>query len=196
MRWLTIILMLLILWGFAFFQFLNAIPKLSIGDAVSTDTIVVLTGGSLRVAHGLESLARRDAKKLFITGVGEGVSVDALLEANNVPDYIRTMAEGKVFLGYQATDTRGNAQETAEWIKRERYRSIRLVTANYHQPRALIEFQHVMPEVVMVSDPVFPKEFKTESWWKDDKSRMIILSEFHKYLLAWIQLVLLNPLFL
>ena len=40
-------------------------------------------------------------------------------------------------LGFMAADTHGNAQETADWARAHRYKSLIVVTANYHMPRSL-----------------------------------------------------------
>ncbi len=46
-----------------------------------------------------------------------------------------------VDLGLSALNTQGNAHESYRWLKRHRAQSTFLVTANYHMPRLVLEFE-------------------------------------------------------
>lgn len=179
---------LAIFWLTALVHFVNIIPRNSVGDSVTTDAIVVLTGGSLRVAYGFELLAKGKARKLFITGVSREVSVDELMAKNNAPETLRDDAQNEdvIALDFNAESTRSNAYEAAKWMEEKQLRSLRLVTANYHLPRSLIEFRRAMPNIIIVPDPVFPERFTLDNWWNDPVSRELILSEFHKFLAVWL----------
>ncbi|MGH7123420.1 MAG: YdcF family protein, partial [Stellaceae bacterium] len=119
----------------------------------ATDAIVVLTGGSQRVQTGLQLLTAGKAKKLFVSGVYHGTDVTALLHAQSQsPDAVQCC----IVLGHAADNTYGNALETAAWMRQEGYRSLRLVTANYHMRRAQLEFARAMPEARIIPHPVFP----------------------------------------
>ena len=132
----ALLLALAIPWLCGFLWFASRIPA-EIGDAESeTDAIVVLTGGSLRVQSGLALLAAGKAKKLFVSGVYHSTDVAALLKVSRQsPEHVACC----IVLGYEADNTLGNAVETAQWMRQEGFRSLRLVTANYHMPRSLIE---------------------------------------------------------
>ena len=147
-----------------------------------TDAIVVLTGGVGRIGAGLSLLERGAGRKLFVSGVYRGVDVQALLRAAR-----RSPADVEccITLGYAADSTRGNAEETAAWIRREGYTSLRLVTASYHMPRSLYEFRRLLPpEVAIVPHPVFPASFFLNDWWRWHGSARLAVSEYHKYLFA------------
>jgi len=147
----------------------------------ATDAIVVLTGGSERLETGLRLLAERRAGKLFVSGVYGGVDVAQLLRlSRQVPEEI----ECCVVLGYSAGNTQGNASETAAWMAAENYRSLRLVTANYHMPRSLLEFKRAMPGLIILPHPVFPHSFKQHDWWRWPGTANLIASEYMKYMLA------------
>lgn len=150
-------------------------------QAGATDAIVVLTGGSERVAEGVALLAGGSARLLFVSGVPEGVTGEAILNgagagANALLPHI--------VLGHSAQDTAGNAAETAQWVRREGVRSLRLVTANYHMPRSLIEFRRAMPDVAILAHPVFPDRFKDREWWRWPGTLALMVREYDKYLLA------------
>jgi uncharacterized SAM-binding protein YcdF (DUF218 family) len=161
--------------------FLQSIPKQIEDTTTLTDTIVVLTGGSLRLQTGLELLQKGNAGKLFISGVHRGVDVQQLLRlARQSP----IEADCCIFLGHEADDTAGNAQETAVWMDKHVYRSMRLVTAAYHMPRSIIEFRHAMPNTTILLHPVFPKQVKLDKWWMWPGTAGLILGEYSKYLIS------------
>ena len=75
------------------------------------------------------------AQKLFVSGVHRGVDVAELMRVSLQSP---ARADCCIVWGYEADNTAGNAYETAEWVAREGYSSIRLVTAAYHMPRSLL----------------------------------------------------------
>ncbi len=146
-----------------------------------TDAIVVLTGGSGRVHRGLQLLADKRAKKLFISGVYRGVDVQELLR---VSQQSPGDLECCVALGYEADSTRGNARETASWMRKQGLGSLRLVTAAYHMPRSLLEVRRVLPDAEIVPHPVFPEPAEPRAWWRWPGSASLMVSEYSKYLVA------------
>jgi uncharacterized SAM-binding protein YcdF (DUF218 family) len=176
----VLVLIVALAWLGGLAAFLHAIPT-QIDDPDSmTDAIVVLTGGSLRVQSGLALLAAGKGKKLFVSGVYQGVEVGELLRVSRqAPDAVACC----IVLGHTADNTIGNAEETAAWMHGENYRSLRLVTADYHMPRSLLEFSRLMPDVRIVANPVFP-EASQERWWTHPSGVNLILGEYSKYLLA------------
>ncbi len=171
-------------WGFGLFGFAALIPDQAAGTDVRTDAIAVLTGGSGRLDEGLRLLAEGRADKLFVSGVYRGVDVAKLLElGRRTPEELACCIE----IGHSAGDTEGNAAETADWMRDHGYRSLRLVTANYHMPRALLEFRDALPGVDLVPNPVFPEQVKRERWWAWPGTASLIIGEYNKYILAWVR---------
>ena len=165
--------------GLAWFS--QQIPRRVEDPFAVTDAIVVLTGGAGRLGTGLELLAQGRAGRLFVTGVYRGVDVAEILRiSRQAPDSLECCIE----VGHDATDTTGNARETARWMAAEGLRSLRLVTASYHMPRSLAEFRRVMPDVVLVPHPVFTDTAQIETWWSSPRSLGLIASEFAKYLIG------------
>ena len=70
-----------------------------------------------------------------------------------------------ITLGFVAVDTRSNASETASWVERNKVKSLRLVTTDWHMRRAAAELNRTLPEGVKVvrdavpSEPSFPTLF-------------------------------------
>ena len=54
-------------------------------------------------------------------------------------------------------------------------------------PRSLFEFSFVMPNVRIIEHPVFPDKVKRERWWVWPGTASLLISEYNKFLLAWIR---------
>ena len=180
-----IIFAVAVIWLGGLIWYASLIPSPSEPSMAKSKAIVVLTGGSDRMAEGLRLLERGLAQKLFISGVYHRVEVKELLRvAKKNPNELECCIE----LGYTAGNTAGNAYETAAWMEKEGFQSLRLVTASYHMPRSLLEFHRVMPAIEIIAHPVFPEGFKGEKWWLWPGSTTLIASEFGKYLMAFIRI--------
>lgn len=159
-----------------------------VGDApggnghARADAIVVLTGGSNRLQTGFDLLEKNLGKKLFISGVYRGVEVRELLRLWREEGH--DDLKESVTLGFDADDTIGNARETAEWLRREKFRSFYLVTANYHLRRALLEFKIIAPGFRIISYPVTPEGLDMNNWWRNKAHRILIIKEYMKYLVT------------
>ncbi|HEV2334851.1 MAG TPA: YdcF family protein [Stellaceae bacterium] len=180
--WLLLAAFILWLGGLAFF--VASSISIPVHRSIGTDAIVVLTGGRLRLETGLELFAAGTAKKLFISGVNQRVDRGELLRA------LGPLAEHAaccIALGHEADNTVGNARETANWMRGEGYRSLRLVTSWYHMRRGLLEFGRAMPRVTIVAHPVFAHHLDPERWWSWRGAPLLIVSEYLKFLAAWMR---------
>jgi uncharacterized SAM-binding protein YcdF (DUF218 family) len=139
------------------------------------DGIVALTGGAGRVETALRLLAQGRAEKLLLSGIGGRAEFSEFASRAGIED---GRLESRVTLGRDAHSTYGNAVETAAWVRRERIRSLIVVTAAYHMPRALIEFRAAMPDVVFYPVPVTPPGFEGL------RRLRLMAEEFTKYLAA------------
>lgn len=173
-----------VVWGAGLVRFAGAIPDKVADPASRTDAIVVLTGGSERVATGLRLLAENKAERMFISGVHPAVDVAKLIRLAGRPV---ADLDSRVEAGHGALDTGGNAAETAAWIRQRGYRSLRLVTGYYHMPRSLFEFRMALPEAEVIPHPVFPNHVKQSTWWLRPGTAALIIGEYNKYLLAYLE---------
>ncbi|MBN2751195.1 MAG: YdcF family protein [Rhodospirillaceae bacterium] len=180
---LAAILIALGLWALGLVRFIATLPSDVTDNRTRTDAIVVLTGGSDRLATGLRLLREDYAGRLLISGVAESLSTDRLLEQLGLADYPADLRH-RIVLGHTATNTIQNAQETADWCRQEGVRSIRLVTAAYHMNRSLLELQRTMPGVRIISHPVFPDAVKQGQWWKYPGTLLLLAREYSKFLAA------------
>ncbi len=175
------------LWGIGLYDFYKQIPVTATTDNEKTDAIIVLTGGQERIAEGIKLLNHNYAPKLLISGVAREAKMEQLLEQQHLPkDEAKQVDFSKIKMGREAVNTVGNALETADWVKANNIKSIRLVTANYHMPRALVEFKKQMPDLKIIENPVFPENFQRNYWQEDQFTRRLIVIEYIKYLMAQI----------
>jgi uncharacterized SAM-binding protein YcdF (DUF218 family) len=135
MRRLIALLVLLYVGGFGAFMLLLAKP---LPVDRRTDAIVVVTGGAGRIDRGLYLLQAKAARRMLVSGVAQGV-----LPAELAHEY---KVSAKLFdccidLGQEAVDTRSNGEETASWVRAHDYKTVRLVTSDWHMARAKMELE-------------------------------------------------------
>jgi uncharacterized SAM-binding protein YcdF (DUF218 family) len=184
-RLVHLLLLLLVIWLGGFLAFAAAIPQRVPEPDRPVDAIVVLTGGDVRLAEGFALLDRGLARKMLVSGVSSGVTMPALLETlNGAAQPSPNVLECCVTLGYDARSTEGNARESLRWLTENRFATIRLVTANYHMNRSLLEFRRVMPAIEIVPNPVFPRQLQDPYWFARPATVFLLFNEYHKYLAA------------
>ena len=160
-----------IIWLAGFVWFVATLPgQEPLEDGAAIDGIVVLTGGPGRVQAGLDALAKGSGGRLLISGVNPDLANETIMNAIGGD---RTAEACCIDLGRQAHDTRGNAVEAAEWAQQHNFHSLLVVTADYHLPRALIEFSRKVKDVRLVAYAV-----------EDHASILSVASEFNKYLFS------------
>lgn len=168
-----------LLWIGAFLRFAAELPRHMPAAAEESDGIVVLTGGAARIDVGLELLAAKKAKRMLITGVSPGLGKADVQARGGDPDLFACCID----IGF-AADTVGNAQESAAWAEAAGFKRLRIVTASYHMPRSLLEFQRRLPDAELVAHPVFPEHVKLDGWWLWPGTALLLAGEFQKYLAA------------
>ncbi|AKM08650.1 YdcF family protein [Pelagerythrobacter marensis] len=156
-----------LVWALGFLWFAIALPGPV--EAARTDAVIVPTGAAGRIERGLEVLQAGDARAMLVTGVDPEVRPIEFAKQFEVS--MATM-ECCVSLGFSAVDTRGNAAETAQWVRARRVRSLRLVTTDWHMRRAAGELQRTLPDGVEVVRDAVPSQ----------PSLRILFLEYHKLL--------------
>lgn len=152
--------------------------------AAGADAIFVLTGGENRIAEGYRAWRDGKGKSLFILGAGRDARLEQLL-----PD-LPALPPGdreRVRLEGWSRNTFENAVSAKSFVMVNGYRSVILVTSDYHVPRALRAFLTVLPPDVAVS--VLP--VRTTGKWGPASARImkVFLVEGWKY--WWYRLFLL-----
>ena len=142
--------LILLAWLLGFVWFAVALPRPH--DGGKTDAVVVLTGAGGRIGRGLEALDKGWARQMLVSGVDREVRPREFQAEYRVP---AGRMECCIELGFESVDTRSNARETARWITRHHFRSVRLVTTDWHMRRAAHEITRLLPaDVEVVRDAV------------------------------------------
>jgi uncharacterized SAM-binding protein YcdF (DUF218 family) len=171
---LAAFLLLLYVLGFALFS-------ISLGeraDAVETDSVVVLTGGPGRIERGIEVMRESRAQRMLVAGVDPSVTRADL--RRRLGRESGSVLRCCVDLGSESVDTRSNAEEAGRWLERKGYRSLRLVTSDWHMRRAEYEFRrHLGDDFKVVPDGV-PTQPRLTT----------LFGEYNKYLLRRLAVLL------
>lgn len=196
-RWLMLLAALGLIWLGGGIAYVERVESLPAPNEMKTDAIVVLTGGTARLATALRLLNENKADRLLVSGVAQTATKASLMQAvlPTMPDAVQGTGNGQgidlqllfeccVDLGFEADDTAGNAAETASWAAARGYKSIRLVTANYHMPRAQVEFGRWMPGITVWPHPVRSDAMRVEDWWQRRTATFFLLGEYTKYVAA------------
>lgn len=159
----------LLAWILGFIWFAIFLPQPL--DGRRTDAIVVLTGGAGRIDRGIALLEGGATKRMFISGVDRSVRPVELAAQYKTPE---SLFDCCITLGREAIDTRSNGLETARWLERRDYRTVRLITTDWHMRRAALELRQALPggKVTIVYDAVPSRP-----------SLSILAREYNKYLL-------------
>src|ERR1700761_2651612 len=161
-----------------FIGFLSQLRGAETRPGRSADGIVVLTGGSSRVSDAVELLADGYGKRLLISGVHP---------TNAASDISRSLPDNQSLLGccvdldHSAVNTRSNAAETRRWARERGFKSLIVVTSNYHMPRAIVELSHAMPDIALIPFAVVGDKWRDEPWWTSGATFRLLLSEYAKY---------------
>jgi uncharacterized SAM-binding protein YcdF (DUF218 family) len=135
-----------------------------------TDAAVVITGGSGRVERGFEVLGEGGARRLLVAGADPLVTKKDLVDRlGGDPRLVRCCVD----LGSESVDTRSNAEEAERWLERRGYKSLRLITSDWHMRRADYEFSRVLGE----DYEIVPDAVRTEPGFST------LFGEYNKYLL-------------
>jgi uncharacterized SAM-binding protein YcdF (DUF218 family) len=137
-------------WSAGFVWFIQAIARTT-ELPPHADGIVAFTGGPDRVETALRLLSEGRADHLLLSGIGGGAE---LPELAHLAGLRATPLSARVTIGRSALTTRGNALETAAWVRAAEIQSLLVVTASYHMPRAMAELSRALSNVQLYPVPV------------------------------------------
>jgi len=175
-----LILLAVVLTVIGFFIFTGSIERSKL-EPRTADGIAVLTGGVARIDEAMKLLTQQKAKRLLITGVYRTTSTEELKQLASQGDQLFSCC---VDIDKEARNTIDNATETSQWVARNHYTSVIVVTSNYHMPRALAELGRVMPGVTLIPYSVVDNNVHLDRWWTFPGTTRLLISEYLKYLPA------------
>jgi uncharacterized SAM-binding protein YcdF (DUF218 family) len=177
-----------LLLGLGFLWFIWRVPADEIPLDRNADGIVALTGGASRITDAIELLASGRGKRLLISGANRATNSNEISRLNpEFERWVRCCVDID-----RSLNTLGNAIETRRWAQSRGFRSLIVVTSNYHMPRALAEIAHQLPGVALVPFPVVTDRLRAEPWWSGGVGTRLMLTEYVKYIFAKLRMGL-NP---
>ena len=147
------------------------------------DVIIVLAGdpSGSRVAYGAELYNEGYAGNILLSGDEVDMTQQAL--SDGIP-------ESAIILEDESQTTFKNAQFSIKLVNDQGYKSVIVVTSQYHTRRASIIFAHFFKGIHLTVCAVPYDTATAHSWWKYSNSRNFVISEYLK--LAWYYLVQLH----
>ena len=164
--------------GFAIFY--QHVAALTPPAGPKADAIVVLTGGYQRIDQAVELLQNGAGGRLLISGVNPATTGNHIRLLTRSPNDLFACC---VDIGHEALDTTGNATETARWIRSRGYKSVILVTNNYHMPRSLAELERTDHGTRFVAYPV-PTDVSASELVRNPMLVRTLAAEYVKFLLV------------
>lgn len=181
MRSAALLLLLALFWLVGLWAFAQRVDRSTpAGDPPQSDAIVALTGASdARITEAMKLLEDGKARRMLISGVNPQAS---RADIRGVAKATRRYYDCCVDLGFQATNTVGNARETARWVRKHHYDSLIVVTSDFHMPRAMLELKGALPDVSFTPYPVRTAELDARHWWRSEGGARRMITEYDKYL--------------
>jgi len=177
--WLSIVTLLLLYIVILFSLFINEL-SVATDEIAYADAIVVLTGGTGRVEEGLRLFREGRGGYLILSGVEETSSLGAIFPGRDLKTSVDT---SRIILDIESRRTIDNAFNVKKIVEEKGFKSLILVTSNYHMKRAsTILRKTINGEVKLYRNPVRGPNFKDEEWWGNLKSLKLVTSEFFKYI--------------
>jgi uncharacterized SAM-binding protein YcdF (DUF218 family) len=174
-------LFVVVLLVFGFIRFVEQLPTERASLSDNADGIVVLTGGPSRIDDAMALLAAGRGRRLLISGVHRSTTKGQI---SRLHPQFSSAVECCVDIDHAALNTTGNAVRTGRWVRSQGFRSLIVVTSDYHMPRAMAEIGYQLPDVTLVPFPVASGRLHDARWWTDTDSTRRLFAEYVKFLLA------------
>ena len=183
---ITVVLMVII--GLNLGKFLVESDKLE-----KVDAIAVFSGDSgARTERAVELLKDGYADYLILSGgkVYDNVTMAELMKKHAIK---LGVDESKILIDNEASTTNENAEFTTSIIEENNFRSVIVVTSDYHTRRSKLAMEKALEntlidgeEVMVRVTPSKEKKFTTK-WWTSGDSVLMIISEYLKLIGYWVK---------
>ena len=185
---MAIVLTIVIIIGLNLGKFLVQSDKLEKADAIA-----VFSGDSgPRTERAVELLKEGYADYLILSGgkVYDDVTMAELMKNHAIK---LGVDESKILIDDEASTTNENAEFTRDIIEENNFKSVIVVTSDYHTRRSKLAMEKSLENILIdgekVSVTVTPsKEEKfTTKWWTSGDSVLMVISEYLKLMGYWVK---------
>ena len=188
---ITFICLITLILVFLFFQlnnFKDNILSFKKHHNKESSNIVILTGGTNRIKDGLKIIEgfRKENKnnyKILVSGTGTGFTKNSLKKKLG-PNFNPKLIQCCIDLDSVSKNTFTNASETFKWAKKNDIKEFILITSNYHMPRAILEFENIMPNLKIYTYTITPDRHEIENWLSSYQTFGLVFTEYCKYIVA------------
>ncbi|MCE3009922.1 MAG: YdcF family protein [Proteobacteria bacterium] len=146
--WPVLALVLVLIWFLAELDRVQSESITSWEKDPEADCAVVLTGGANRVREGVDLLAKRQIKKLIISGVHQDSQLREIIPTWSYHPFLR---EEDVILDRRSGTTYGNAQQSLPFVEALRCRKVLVITSELHMHRAYLTFKSSFPDYIQLT---------------------------------------------
>lgn len=186
MKALVAVLVVAVIWLAGLLAFADRVQRLAPPDPVpQADGIVALTGASdARIQEAMDLLRAGKGRRLLVSGVNKVVTREQLKKVTSAPSNLYDCC---VDLDFDATNTVSNAKFTADWARGKGYRSLIVVTSDYHVPRSMLELKGAMPDIQLTAYPIATPSLDAKRWWRSAPGARFMTLEYCKYLVVLVR---------
>ncbi|MEO7564008.1 MAG: YdcF family protein [Sphingomicrobium sp.] len=162
--------LLLLIYAIGFMLFAFTLGEPAPAGLDRADSAVVLTGGPERIEHSIEVLRGGRVKRVLIAGADPVVTKKDIARRLGGDDRLIKCC---VDLGSESVDTRSNAEEAGRWLAKNGFKSVLLITSDWHMRRAYYEFDKVLGGKYQLSTDAV----------RSAPGFLILFGEYNKYVL-------------
>ena len=149
-----LLIILILIFSFIFFDFTKFCKNILLfqNNLIPSNNLVVLTGGTNRIKQTLNLFIEQSSKNynLLISGAGKGFNKKIVSSLLPETDLYKNKLHCCIYIENKSKDTMSNALETYRWITKNNFKSITLITSDYHMQRALIEFKKILINIKII----------------------------------------------
>lgn len=157
------------------------------------DAIVVFSGDNgQRTEKGVELLKEGLGDYLILSG---GIVYDDVTMAKLMKNHAMKLGvpEEKILIDDKASTTHENAEFTKKIIEENNFKSIIVVTSEYHSRRSKLAMKKVLENTLVDGEKIevmvahSTEEKFTTKWWTSGNSVLIVISEYLKLMGYWLK---------
>lgn len=157
------------------------------------DAIVVFSGDNgPRTEKGVELLKEGLGDYLILSG---GIVYDDVTMAELMKNHALRLGvpEDKILLDDKASTTNENAEFTKEIIEENNFKSVIVVTSEYHSRRSKLAMEKALENTLIDGESIevmvahSTEEKFTSKWWTSGNSVLIVISEYLKLIGYWLK---------